>query len=166
MRKMSIDTMKPVRPLTGKHVLAMFLAFFGVVIAVNMVMLRVATSSFSGLETDSAYRAGLAYNSQIEAARQQAALGWSVNAKVDGERVVIDIRDKNGIVIPGLEGDVVLAWPADRHLDRKGVIIPRESALYEAKLDKALPPGQWDVIVTLRKNGERVFLSKNRIILN
>lgn len=163
---MSSDTVKPVRPLTGKHVLAMFLAFFGVVIAVNMVMFRVATVSFSGLETDSAYRVGLAYNSQIEAARQQAALGWSVNAKVDGERVVIDVRDKNGTVVSGLEGDVILAWPADRRLDRKGVIVPREGALYEAQLDKALPPGQWDVVVTLRKNGERVFLSKNRVILN
>lgn len=163
---MASDTMKPARPLTGKHVLAMFLAFFGVVIAVNMVMFRVATKSFSGIETDSAYRVGLAYNTELEAARQQAALGWAVDAKVDGERVIIDVRDKNGSVIPGLEGDVVLAWPADRYLDRKGQIAPREGASYEAKLDKPLPPGQWDVVVTLRKNGERVFLSKNRVILN
>ena len=28
-------TEKPVRPLTGWHVLAMFVAFFGVIIAVN-----------------------------------------------------------------------------------------------------------------------------------
>ena len=79
---------------------------------------------------------------------------------------MIDVRDKNGVLIPGLTGDVVLAWPADRRLDRKGVIVVREGAAYEAPLDKALPPGQWDVVVTLRKNGERVFLSKNRVILN
>lgn len=163
---MASDTMKAPHILTGKHVLAMFIAFFAVVIAVNMVMFRVATASFSGVETDSAYKVGLAYNNELEAARQQAALGWAVNAKVDGERVVIDVRDKNGVLIPGLTGDVVLAWPADRRLDRKGVIVVREGAAYEAPLDKALPPGQWDVVVTLRKNGERVFLSKNRVILN
>ena len=163
---MASDTMKAPRTLTGKHVLAIFIAFFAVVIAVNMVMFRVATASFSGLETDSAYRVGLAYNNELEAARQQAALGWAVNAKVDGERVMIDVRDKTGAVIPGLDGDVVLAWPADRKLDRKGVIVLRDGAGYEAQLDKALPPGQWDVVVTLRKNGERVFLSKNRVILN
>lgn len=163
---MASETMKPARELTGKHVLAIFIAFFGVVMAVNMVMFRAATSSFSGLETDSAYRVGLAYNSELAAARAQAALGWAVNAKVDGERVTVDVRDANGAVVPGLEGDVVLAWPADRKLDRKGILVLREGTLYEAQLDKALPPGQWDVIVTLHKNGERVFLSKNRVILN
>ena len=89
---MASDTMKPARPLTGKHVLAMFLAFFGVVIAVNMVMFRVATKSFSGIETDSAYRVGLAYNTELEAARQQAALGWAVDAKVDGDMRVQQCR--------------------------------------------------------------------------
>ena len=163
---MTSDAMKPARPLTGKHVLAIFIAFFTVVIAVNMVMFRVATSSFSGIETDSAYRVGLAYNTELEAARQQAALGWAVNAKVDGERVIIDVRDRDGQIVPGLTGDVVLAWPADRRLDRKGTISALSGGRYEAQLDKALPPGQWDVVVTLRHNGERVFLSKNRIILN
>ena len=163
---MTSDAMKSARPLTGKHVLAIFIAFFAVVIAVNMVMFRVATSSFSGIETDSAYRVGLAYNTELEAARQQVALGWAVNAKVDGERVIIDVRDRDGQIVPGLTGDVVLAWPADRRLDRKGTISALSGGRYEAQLDKALPPGQWDVVVTLRRNGERVFLSKNRIILN
>ena len=163
---MASDALKSPRILTGKHVLAIFIAFFGVVIAVNMVMYRVATASFSGVETDSAYRVGLAYNTELAAARQQAALGWTVNAKVDGERVLVDVRDKSDVVVPGLEGEVVLAWPADRRLDRKGALVPREGGRYEAVLDKALPPGQWDVIVTLRNKGERVFLSKNRVILN
>lgn len=163
---MTSDTMKPARELKGKHVLAIFIAFFGVVIAVNMVMFRAATSTFGGVETDSAYKVGLAYNSELDAARKQAALGWNVSARVDGERVIVDVHDRDGQIVPALDGDVLLAWPADRRLDRKGTLNALNAGRYEAQLDKALPPGQWDVIVTLHKNGERVFLSKNRVILN
>lgn len=163
---MTSETMKPVRPLTGKHVLAMFIAFFAVVIGVNMIMFRAATSTFGGVETDSAYKVGLAYNDQLEAARKQAALGWRVDAKVDGEVVVLTVRDRDGQIVPGLEGDVLLAWPADRRLDRKGVISARDGGRYEVILDKPLPPGQWDIVMQLRQHGERVFQSKNRILLN
>ena len=156
---MTSETMKPVRPLTGKHVLAMFIAFFAVVFGV-------ATSTFGGVETDSAYKVGLAYNDQLEAARKQAALGWRVDAKVDGEVVVLTVRDRDGQIVPGLEGDVLLAWPADRRLDRKGVISARDGGRYEVILDKPLPPGQWDIVMQLRQHGERVFQSKNRILLN
>mgnify|MGYP006272587817 CR=1 FL=1 len=163
---MATETMKPERQLTGKHVLAMFIAFFTVVVTVNMIMFRAATSTFGGVETDSAYKVGLAYNNDLEAARKQAALGWRVDAKVDGQRVVLSVRDRDGQIVPGLDGDVLLAWPADRRLDRKGVISARDGGRYEVELDKALPPGQWDVVVHLQRNGERVFQSKNRILLN
>ena len=40
---MASETMKPARQLTGKHVLAIFIAFFAVVVTVNMIMFRAAT---------------------------------------------------------------------------------------------------------------------------
>ena len=89
-----------------------------------------------------------------------------MNAKVDGERARITVLDKTGMPIPGLEGDVRLSWPTDRNLDRVGTLQLVNGTSYETLLDRPLPPGQWDVIVTLRQKGERVFLSKNRIILN
>lgn len=163
---MASETMKPARQLTGKHVLAIFIAFFAVVVTVNMIMFRAAMSTFGGLETDSAYRVGLAYNTELEAARKQAALGWHVDAKVDGDRVTLTVRDRDGQIVPGLDGDVLLAWPADRRFDRKGIISARDGGVYVVDLDKPLMPGQWDVIVHLKRNGERVFQSKNRILLN
>jgi nitrogen fixation protein FixH len=163
---MTIDVRKPARELTGKHVLIMFLAFFGVVFAVNGFMLRSAITTFGGLETDSAYRAGLAYNQEIEASRRQAALGWTVNAKIDGERAIITVLDKAGMPVPGLDGQVRFSWPTDRSLDRVGPIQSRDGTRYEALLDRPLPPGQWDIIVSLQQKGERVFLSRNRVILN
>src|SRR4028119_1468477 len=56
------------RILTGRMVLYYFIAFFGVVFAMNFFMVRVAISSFSGVETESAYKAGLSFKNDLAAA--------------------------------------------------------------------------------------------------
>jgi len=43
------------KPLTGAKVLFMLLAFFGVVIGVNMIMMRLAIQTLPGTDVDSAY---------------------------------------------------------------------------------------------------------------
>ena len=42
------------KPLTGGKVLAMLIAFFGVVIGVNMIMMRLAIQTMPGTDVDSA----------------------------------------------------------------------------------------------------------------
>ncbi|MPZ59187.1 MAG: hypothetical protein GEU91_22410 [Rhizobiales bacterium] len=59
------------KELTGRAALFCFLGFFGVVIAVNAVMIRAATTTFGGVETASSYKAGLAFKQEIAAARAQ-----------------------------------------------------------------------------------------------
>ena len=49
------------RQLTGRMVLLCLVAFFGIVIGVNMLMMKFAIDTLSGTEVDSAYRASLAY---------------------------------------------------------------------------------------------------------
>ena len=60
------------RELTGAHVLAGLFAFFGVMLAANGVFVYVATTTFSGLSTDDAYRKGLSYNETIRAFKLQS----------------------------------------------------------------------------------------------
>ena len=43
------------KPLTGRKVLFMLVAFFGVVIAVNVIMAKLAIQTLPGTEVDSAY---------------------------------------------------------------------------------------------------------------
>ena len=64
------------RPLTGKAVLIMLLAFFGTVVGVNMTMMKMAIDTLSGTEVDSAYSASLAYTSEIGAAHAQSDRRW------------------------------------------------------------------------------------------
>src|SRR4051812_50022531 len=71
------------RPLTGRKVLLMLVAFFAVVIGVNVVMMRLAIQTLPGTEVDSAYSASLAYENEIVAAQDQNARKWKVDAHVE-----------------------------------------------------------------------------------
>src|SRR3954462_4468978 len=110
------------RPLTGRNVLFMLLAFFGVVIAVNLIMMKLAIQTLPGTEVDSAYRASLAYESEIVAAHDQNARNWKVDAHIGrdsggGATVQVEARDKNGMPVSGLEFQGRFERPTDRRAD-------------------------------------------------
>ncbi|MFC7705810.1 FixH family protein [Plastorhodobacter daqingensis] len=81
------------RPLTGRKVFAITATFFGVIIAVNLFMARQAISTFSGLEVKNSYIASQHFNADRDA---QVALGWQVNADVQGDMLVIAFTDSAG----------------------------------------------------------------------
>ncbi|WP_293858641.1 FixH family protein [uncultured Alsobacter sp.] len=156
--------------LTGKHVIVMFALFFAVVLAVNVVMMRIAITTFSGVESETPYKNGLAYNTRLDAARQQAALGWSVDARVqrtdDGHvSVSVEARDKAGRAITDLTGVVRFERPTDKRLDRETAIAPGGAGRYTAELD-GIGVGVWEVVVLFGEGGPTEFESRNRIELH
>ncbi|TIS18850.1 MAG: cytochrome oxidase, partial [Mesorhizobium sp.] len=58
---MSIDTQKP-REFTGRHMLISILAFFAVVIGVNLTMATFAHRSWTGLVVENTYVASQQFN--------------------------------------------------------------------------------------------------------
>jgi nitrogen fixation protein FixH len=62
---------------TGRHMLVIIIAFFGVVVAVNVTMASLASRSWSGLVVKNSYVASQQFNGVVEEARRQAALGWT-----------------------------------------------------------------------------------------
>jgi nitrogen fixation protein FixH len=158
------------RPLTGRMVLLMLVAFFGVVIGVNLVMMRLAIQTLPGTEVDSAYSASLAYEKEIVAARDQNQRNWKVDAHVErsgqgGAMLQVEARDNNGRPMTGLKFQGRFERPTDRRADfpvtlaEVGIGIYRGSAL-------AIAPGQWDLVLEGVAAGQRMFLSKNRVLLN
>ncbi len=156
------------RPLTGRMVLFCLLGFFGVVFAVNGVMIEAALSTFSGLETESAYQAGRKFEQEVALAKEQDGQHWRVNAKLTatadgGERVDIEARDAAGQLLTGLEAAAVFERPTDRRMDRAVDISLDSPGRYHGSATVAA--GQWDLVIDLMRQGDRVFRSRNRVIL-
>ena len=111
------------KPLTGRKVLFMLVAFFGVVIAVNVIMAKLAIQTLPGTEVDSAYSASLAYESEIAAAHDQNARNWKVDAHIErdsggGATLQVEARDKNGPPMSGLKFQGRFERPTDRRADQ------------------------------------------------
>src|SRR6266568_2945702 len=158
------------RPLTGRKVLFMLVAFFGVVIAVNMTMMKLAILTLPGTEVDSAYSAGLAYEKEITAAHDQDARNWKVDAHVQrsgqgGATLQIEARDKNGQPMSGLKFQGRFERPTDRRADLPVTLAEVGIGIYRGSAP-AIAPGQWDLVLEGVAAGQRMFLSKNRVLLN
>ena len=156
------------RELTGRTVLVCLLAFFVVVVGVNAVMVRVAISTFGGVETENAYRAGLAFNQDRAAALAQDARRWTVDARLiqptpDRAELVISLRDKAGAPVTGVDVAARLAHPADARRDHPVALTERGPGTFAGI--SAADAGQWDLLIEVARNGERLFRSKSRIAL-
>ena len=158
------------RPLTGAKVLFMLLAFFGVVIGVNMIMMRLAIQTLPGTEVDSAYSASLAYENEIAAARDQNARNWKVDAHIQrgtdgGATLQVEARDENGKPMSGLKFEGRFERPTDRRADRPVVLAEMGIGIYRGSAP-LIAAGQWDLVLEAVAAGRRMFLSKNRVLLN
>ncbi|WP_192357079.1 FixH family protein [Mesorhizobium mediterraneum] len=103
---MSVDTREP-REFTGRHMLATILAFFGVVIGVNLTMATLASTSWTGLVVENTYVASQQFNQKAEEGRAQAALGWTGKLTIAGGEVRYSLSDADGKPVP-LHGVKVL----------------------------------------------------------
>ena len=159
---------KKPRELTGRAVLMWLVAFFGVVMAVNGIMVKAATSTFGGVETSSSYKAGLMFEQEAARAHAQDALGWKIDGKLErnkaGDAVLdIAVRDAQGAALSGLTADARLAHPADERLDRD--IDLRASGAGTFHGDVQAQAGRWELIVDFYRGGERVFRSRSEVTL-
>lgn len=158
------------KPLTGTKVFLMLVAFFGVVIGVNGIMMKLAIATLPGTDVDSPYAAGLTYDREISAAHDQAARKWQVNAHIErradgGAALQVEARDAAGRPVTGLKFGGRLERPTDKRADLPVELTEAGIGIYRGN-SATVAPGQWDLVIEGQARGERVFLSRNRVILN
>jgi nitrogen fixation protein FixH len=158
------------KPLTGRMVLVMLIVFFGVVFGVNGLLMRLAIQTLPGTEVDSAYSASLAYEKEITAARDQDARAWKVSAHVQraadgGATVQVEARDNKGLPMAGLTFQGRFERPTDRRADQPVGLTDVGGGIYRGSA-ALIAPGQWDLVLEGDAGGQRMFLSKNRVLLN
>jgi nitrogen fixation protein FixH len=160
----------PERKLTGGMVLAGLIAFFGVVFAVNGVLVHEALSTFSGLDTDSAYHAGQTFERDAAMAKAQDDRHWQVDAALlptSAGATLIDVHahDAAGAPLSGVDATITLQRPTDRRFDRIVAVRQDAPGHFRGSADNA-PAGQWDLVIELTRAGEQQFRSVNRVVLH
>jgi nitrogen fixation protein FixH len=145
---------KTPREIKGWHVLTAMLAFFGAVIAVNVVFVVFAVGSFPGEDVRRSYLQGVQYNETLAERRAQDALGWRAAADFVGDSrsaaLEVELIDREGRPVNGAAVQGELRWPADARHDRTLAFESVGNGRYRAELGD-LTEGRW----RLRARAER-----------
>ena len=139
------------RQFTGRHMLIIMLAFFGVVVAVNFVMAGFAVSTFGGRVVDNSYVASQKYNDWLAEARAQRAAGWSGELTLDAQRRPLLVASLGGGSLAGAKVSAVAQHPVGREADVPLSFDEVSPGVYRA--DAALPAGRWNLHVTAARDG-------------
>lgn len=126
-------------PFTGKHITIILVIFFAVVIAVNLTMARLASSTFGGVVVDNSYVAGQKFNGWLKEADRERALGWKAEARHQAD-------GKVAVKLTGAQGSgLVLKADAWHPLGR----LPDQPLTFQRQLDgtfvsnEVLPKARW-----------------------
>ena len=151
------------RQITGWMVLGFMIAFFAIIVGVNVFMAHAG-----GVETASSYHAGQMFERDVAMAKAQDAQHWQVDAKLtraaDGMTLIdVSARDGTGAPARGVDASMQFARPTDRRLDRAVAVHQTGQGHFVGNAD--LAAGQWHLVIELSRRDERIFRSKNRVIL-
>lgn len=132
--------------INGRHVLFGLIAFFAIVFIADAYLIYKAVSTFGGLETDDAYRKGLAYNDRIAAADTQAKAGWrdQLEYLAQTKRLRIALLDRDGAGVSGLTITASIGRPATNRFDRELSFVQTGHGTYEAAVP-TIESGWWTV---------------------
>ncbi|OCW57750.1 FixH family protein [Hoeflea olei] len=140
---------------TGKHMLFTMVAFFGVIITVNLVMARFALTTWSGLVVPNTYVASQEFNAKAEEYRAIAALGYQAKLTPSADGLAIDFIDSEGkpAVVDSMTAE--LRRPVGEHQDRVMVLERGTDGVYRAPGE--LREGEWIATVTATLDGETIY---------
>lgn len=136
------------RPFTGWHMAGILVAFFAVVIAVNMVMATSAVRTFGGVVVDNSYVASQRYNRWLAEGRAQEAQGW--RAVAEGTRdgaLVVALRDARGPIRQAIV-TAEAEHPLGRLPGRRFALTALGDGRYAAP--HALASGRWRIRIDAR----------------
>jgi len=147
---------------TGRHMLMIMIAFFAVIIAVNVTMATVAGTSWTGFVVRNSYVASQEFNGRVAAARAQAALGWTATLVVEHGEARLRIVDREGHAVPIPTASLALRNPAS---DRKDSTVALESTGEEFRGPVDIADGQWVVEIQAGMADGGIWRDTRRMLL-
>ncbi|MBH0115103.1 FixH family protein [Novosphingobium sp. YJ-S2-02] len=136
------------RPFTGKHMTMILVGGFGIVVAVNFAMAGLASSTFGGVVVENSYVASQNFNTWLDEARQEGALGWGLDLeRRDDDRIAAHLHGVPEGALVSAEARHPLGRLSDEllHFDPVGGTFVS---------DKPLPAGRWTLRLRIEADGK------------
>lgn len=145
--------------LTGKHVLAITVSAFAVIIGVNVLLAVKAVSTFPGLEVDNSYVASQGFNARKAA---QEALGWTMTPGYDHGRMTLAFHGADGLPVDVQDLQVLVGRTTETTDDTFPTFV-RDGAVYAAEVP--LHQGKWMIKVTARSAEGTLFEQRSELFV-
>lgn len=154
-----IQNPRAVRRFTGYHMAAILIAFFAIVVAVNVTMARYASATFGGTVVDNSYVASQKFNGWLAEARKEKALGWVVSspARVDGNHIVILIANAGSQPLSGAGVKARAEHPLGRATTRDLRFIETAPGSYRSI--EPLAAGRWKLRIRITRGGDTLDIA-------
>lgn len=138
------------RQFTGRHMAGILVAFFAVVITVNLVMARFASSTFGGAVVDNSYVASQHFNRWLDEAAKEQTLGWRAEAKrLPDARVEVALI---GGTAAAAHLAAIARHPLGRLADRDVAFAALGGNRFVSR--EPLPTGRWTLRLTASAQGK------------
>jgi nitrogen fixation protein FixH len=133
-------TQETIRPFTGRHMALILIAFFAVVVGVNVTMAVLARKSWTGLVVPNSYVASQHFNAETQKRLAMLAQGFRMEIVVRGVSVSITLNDKAGTALPLHKASMTLVR-SDRAVSDTSIAMQCQNSLCSSMTE--LSPGLW-----------------------
>lgn len=145
-----------IRRFTGWHMTGILVAFFAVVIAVNVLMATIAVRSFGGTVVDNSYVESQKFNRYLAQARVQDRLGWQDDVALDaGRHVTLALTDAKGAPVARVRITAIAEHPLGRAPDIE--LAFHEFAPGRYASDARLPAGRWQLRADIDRGAQHLL---------
>jgi len=159
---MSVSSPPQSFKLTGWHVLAGFVLFFGVIAAVNTAMVIRAYATYPGEVGTTPYEDGLAYDKILNRETAQAAQGWRVGVQLEGGVISLTVNDRSGAPVDLRRIDAHVERPATLAGSHGLRFVTASPGLYRASAGDL--SGAWDLSLSaFDRTGRRLDIERRLI---
>jgi len=157
------------RPITGRRVLLYLLLAFGVVSAVNAILIVMSLNSFTGETQPKSYANGLDFNHTLKEVAAQRERGWKVNGELEspttGVAVIsIAFRDAQSLPLEGLDIVAYFRRPTNEGYDFEAPLKAQGEGRYKARVEMPLS-GKWNLRLAAARGDATPFLLDYKLVV-
>lgn len=158
------NVQRPAKPgeFTGWHMLAIMVAFFGVIVSVNMTMAVFAGRTWTGLVVKNSYVASQNFNEEIAAAKAQKARGWQSTLTYRDGVISFKLEDRDRQ--PIIYDDLTLFFGRPAFEQSDGSVKLRHVGGGRYRAEHALAAGTWALKV-VGANGNLAYRRDSRLFV-